>query len=155
MKVIFLMRHGKSDWEPAGVSDFNRPLSERGIRDVLTQGQALLKEGYRPAKIFTSPAIRAWQTAHLLAQMTSLPHEAVQPEMGFYREESDAVYASLTALPEGLETIALVGHNPLWSFLASQWSGESIEMATSEIIAFGFDGEWGGFPHKLSLIHIS
>ena len=33
MKTLFLVRHAKSDW-PANVSDFDRPLSERGHRDA-------------------------------------------------------------------------------------------------------------------------
>lgn len=142
MKVLLLMRHGKSDWDPVGVSDFNRPLSERGIRDSLIQATALLKEGYRPDRILSSPAIRAWHTAHLLAQVTSLPHEAVLPEMGFYREDRIAVETALQQLPENIDTVALVGHNPLWSVLASEWAGESIELSTAEIIGFRWQGLW-------------
>jgi len=150
MKVIVLVRHGKSDWDSLGVSDFNRPLSERGIRDVLLQGQALLKEGYRPDWIFASPAIRAWHTAHLLAQTSSLSHEAVRPEMGFYREDRYAVETALRQLSEEVSTVLLVGHNPLWSELASAWSGESIELATSEMVGWGWEGAWGEFAaHRL------
>jgi len=154
VKVLLLMRHGKSDWDPVGVSDFNRPLSEKGIRDTLTQATALLKEGYRPDRILTSPAIRAWHTAHLLAQVTSLPHEAVWPEMGFYREEAAAVELALQQLPEAIETVALVGHNPLWSRLASQWAGEPIELSTAEIIAFRWEGRWKdlGSPRRLETV---
>ncbi len=150
MKVVVLVRHGKSDWDPLGVSDFNRPLSERGIRDVLLQGQALLKEGYRPDYILTSPAIRAWHTAHLLAQTSSLSHEAVKPEMGFYREDRNAVEAALRQLPETFSTVLLVGHNPLWSELASAWSGESLELATSEMVGWTWEGTWEEFAgHRL------
>lgn len=145
MKVVVLMRHGKSDWDLPGVSDFNRPLSERGLRDVLLQGKALLKAGYRPDCILTSPAIRAWHTAHLLAQVCSLPHEAVQPEIGFYREDRQAVETALALLPEEKSTALLVGHNPLWSELASAWSSESIELSTSEMVGWGWEGTWAEF----------
>lgn len=140
MRVVVLMRHGKSDWAPLGVSDFNRPLSERGIREALAQAQALLREGYRPDLILTSPAIRAWHTAHLVAQVSSLAHTAVQPYMGFYEEERQAVYLALDGLAEHLSTVVLVGHNPLWSELASQWSGEQMELATSELVVFSLEG---------------
>ncbi|MCS7189052.1 MAG: histidine phosphatase family protein [Bacteroidia bacterium] len=142
MRLILLMRHGKSDWDFAGVSDFNRPLSEKGIQDVLRQGQALLKTGYRPDRILSSPAIRAWHTAHLMAQVTSLPHEAVQAEAGFYREEVDAIYHALQSLPQSVSTVLLVGHNPLWSELASKWAQSSFELSTSEIVGFGYEGGW-------------
>lgn len=148
VKVVALLRHGKSDWEPLGVSDFNRPLSERGIRDILQQGQALLKTGYRPDRILSSPAIRAWHTAHLLAQVVSLPHEAVQSEIGFYREDEGSIEATLQVLSDDIATVVLVGHNPLWSEIASRWAGESIELATSELIAFGWEGSWETLPFR-------
>ena len=140
MRVVILMRHGKSDWSPIGVSDFNRPLSERGIREALSQAQALLKEGYRPDLILTSPALRAWHTAHLVAQVSSLPHTAVQPHIGFYEEEAQAIYFALDSLPQQCSAVALVGHNPLWSELASRWSGENVELATSELVVFSLEG---------------
>lgn len=140
MRVVILMRHGKSDWTPLGVSDFNRPLSERGIREALAQAQALLKEGYRPDLILSSPALRAWHTAHLVAQASSLPHAAVQPNIGFYEEDPQAVYLALDSLPNRFDTVVFVGHNPLWSQLASQWSGENIELATSELVVFALEG---------------
>lgn len=142
------MRHGKSDWSEGGVSDFNRPLSERGIRDVLHQGQQLLREGYRPDRILSSPAIRAWHTAHLLAQVCSLPHEAVEGIMDFYRERDDAILEALRALPSEVQAVALVGHNPLWSHLASRWKGETLELSTAEIIGFSWRGEWSAFSGK-------
>jgi len=148
MKVIVLVRHGKSDWDFLGVSDFNRPLSERGIRDVLAQGQALLREGYRPDYILTSPAIRAWHTAHLLAQVSSLSHEAVKPDMGFYREDREAIEVALSQLPEEVSTVLLVGHNPLWSEVASAWSGEPLELATSEMVGWGWTGTWAEFEAR-------
>lgn len=142
------MRHGKSDWSEGGVSDFNRPLSERGIRDVLQQAQQLLREGYRPDRILSSPAIRAWHTAHLLAQVCSLPHESVEGIMDFYREREEAVIEALQSLSPTIQTVALVGHNPLWSYLASRWKGEALELSTAEIIGFTWEGEWRAFRGK-------
>ncbi|MDW8235131.1 MAG: histidine phosphatase family protein [Bacteroidia bacterium] len=142
------MRHGKSDWSEGGVSDFNRPLSERGIRDVLQQGQQLLREGHRPDYILSSPAIRAWHTAHLLAQVCSLPHEAVKGIMDFYRERDDAILEALRSLPSEIQAVALIGHNPLWSYLASRWKGETLELSTAEIIGFAWEGEWQAFSGR-------
>ncbi|MEN3041514.1 MAG: histidine phosphatase family protein [Bacteroidia bacterium] len=142
MRIILLMRHAKSDWSANALSDFNRPISEKGLKDALHQAHALLREGHRPDIILSSPAIRAWQTAHILAQVTSLPHEWVRPVMAFYWEEENAIYEALSELPDKIHTVALVGHNPLWSNIASRWRGESVEMATADIIAFAWNGPW-------------
>ena len=34
MKQLLLIRHAKSDWGNASLSDFDRPLNERGKRDA-------------------------------------------------------------------------------------------------------------------------
>ncbi len=132
MKRLILLRHAKSDWDPQGVSDFNRPLSSRGIREALASAHHLLKAGHRPEVIWSSPAIRAWHTAHLFAQACSVPHSAVHPISAFYEAET----ATLLDLPREMdprwETVLWVGHNPTWSLLATRWAGYSIELATAE-----------------------
>ncbi|MCS7153646.1 MAG: histidine phosphatase family protein [Bacteroidia bacterium] len=146
MKVILLIRHAKSDWNTDVLSDFNRPLSEKGVRDALQQAYALLKQGYRPELILSSPAIRAWQTAHLVAQVVSLPHQWVRSEGAFYWDDIESIYEIVRQIPEKVSVIGLVGHNPLWSDIASRWRGEVMEMATAEIVGFGWRGLWKEVP---------
>lgn len=148
MKVILLIRHAKSDWNVEGLSDFNRPISERGIKDIFHQANALLRQGYRPDLILSSPAIRAWQTAHIVAQVTSLSHQWVQPMIAFYWDDMEAVYEAVREIPEKLHTVGLVGHNPLWSDIASRWRGEVVEIATSDIIGFAWNGRWDEIPDR-------
>lgn len=148
MKVILLIRHAKSDWSENGLSDFNRPISEKGLRDAMQQANALLRQGYRPDVILSSPAIRAWQTAHLIAQVTSLPHQWVRPLIAFYWDDIEAIYEAVRELPDKLNTVALVGHNPLWSDAASRWRGEVMEMATSDIVGFSWNGTWREVPER-------
>ncbi|MCX8111608.1 MAG: histidine phosphatase family protein [Bacteroidia bacterium] len=146
MKVILLIRHAKSDWSTETLSDFNRPISEKGLRDALHQSTVLLRQGYRPDIILSSPAIRAWQTAHILAQVTSLPHQWVRGVMAFYWEDPEAIYEAVRELPEKANTVGLVGHNPLWSEVASRWRGEAMEMATTDIVGFAWNGAWKDVP---------
>ncbi|MCS7297878.1 MAG: histidine phosphatase family protein [Bacteroidia bacterium] len=146
MKTLLLIRHAKSDWSREGLSDFNRPIGERGIKDTLQQAKALLRQGCRPEAILSSPAIRAWQTAHLIAQVVSLPHEWVRPVNAFYGEDIEAIYEAIRSLSDKLGTVALVGHNPVWSEIATRWRGTAVEMATAEIVGFSWEGEWRAIP---------
>jgi phosphohistidine phosphatase len=34
MKEIFILRHAKSSWKDSYLSDFDRPLADRGIREA-------------------------------------------------------------------------------------------------------------------------
>ena len=41
MKLLTLLRHGKSEWKDAGENDFDRPLRDRGRRDAPFMGRVL------------------------------------------------------------------------------------------------------------------
>ncbi len=142
MKVLILFRHGKSDWSAEGASDFNRPLNSRGIRETLEQAHRLLKEGYRPDGLLSSPAIRAWHTAHLIAQVASLPHSHVKPVPEFYEGNRIAIHQAISELPESWKVAILVGHNPTWSELASDWVGHPLELRTAEAVGVSLSPEY-------------
>ena len=38
MKLLTLLRHGKSEWETGAENDFDRPLRDRGRRDAAVHG---------------------------------------------------------------------------------------------------------------------
>lgn len=74
---IYLMRHGQSEGNAAGVmqgqSEF--PLSETGIRQAKAAGRRFRDEGARFKKIITSPLQRAHQTAEIIGEILNTPVE--------------------------------------------------------------------------------
>ncbi|MCW5958340.1 MAG: histidine phosphatase family protein, partial [Pyrinomonadaceae bacterium] len=63
MKRILILRHAKSSWTDPNLSDFERPLNERGLRTAPFMGKLIVERGLSPAAIVSSPAKRARQTA--------------------------------------------------------------------------------------------
>ncbi|EAQ98693.1 SixA phosphatase family protein [Congregibacter litoralis] len=112
MKVLHLMRHAKSSWQAAGLSDHERELNERGFRDAPRMGQALAKF-VSPQPIHCSSATRARQT--LAGLCDGWPAMAVQQH-----EVDDALYTfdcqDLMIWLQGYqgdgESCFLLGHNP-------------------------------------------
>ena len=47
MKTLIVVRHAKSSWSDSGVSDFDRPLNERGKRDAPEMADRLQKNRKR------------------------------------------------------------------------------------------------------------
>ncbi|HPI80787.1 MAG TPA: histidine phosphatase family protein [Cyclobacteriaceae bacterium] len=41
MKYLYLIRHAKSSWDNLEISDVDRPLNERGLRDAPYMGKRL------------------------------------------------------------------------------------------------------------------
>ena len=51
MKKLFLIRHAKSSWENPDLSDFERPLNNRGIQNAPVMAKRFIKNG-TPHKFF-------------------------------------------------------------------------------------------------------
>ncbi len=77
MKQLIIMRHGKSSWAEAGLSDFDRPLKSRGISDAGNVARELVKRKIFPDMIISSPAKRAKSTALVVAKGLEYPVENV------------------------------------------------------------------------------
>lgn len=64
-----LARHGETDWNVRkwiqGYTDIE--LNENGIRQAGVLAEALRAEGFRPARVYTSPMKRAFHTARIVA----------------------------------------------------------------------------------------
>ena len=61
MRTLYLLRHAKSSWGDASLSDIERPLNARGERDAPRMGAAL-GDRYPPMTFYVSPAERAQGT---------------------------------------------------------------------------------------------
>ena len=78
MKTLLIMRHAKSDYPPDVRDDFDRPLNERGRKDLPRVAQLLATFGPRPDAILASSALRARQTAEGVVSLLDLPANALQ-----------------------------------------------------------------------------
>jgi phosphohistidine phosphatase SixA len=119
--VIDLLRHG--DAAPAnGGSDAARRLTERGRADVvLVAGQ--LASGPGPVRIFSSPLVRARETADLVANRLPAPLAVERLDALSPDNEPEAVIDAL--LEQGIETghVLMVGHQPLLGRLVEHLTG--------------------------------
>ena len=67
-KFLYLVRHAKSSWKDASLSDRERPLNGRGRRSAPEMGGRLATGGHSPDLIISSPARRAFSTAKKIAK---------------------------------------------------------------------------------------
>jgi len=84
MKTLTILRHAKSSWKDSSLSDRDRPLNKRGKRDAPIMALRIHQSGIRPSLILSSPAVRAWKTAKIVAQEISYPNEFLQRDERLY-----------------------------------------------------------------------
>jgi phosphohistidine phosphatase len=107
MKLLGLLRHAKSDWNDAGVRDFDRGLNARGRKGAALMGRHIQEHGVAWQRIVASPAERVRRT---LAG-SGLDGEVVWDER-IYLATTDALLEMLRAVEGDPPTILVAGHNP-------------------------------------------
>src|SRR5574337_2161422 len=143
MKTLFLVRHAKSSWDDISLPDRDRPLADRGKRDVAKMGKRLADRGVKPDLILSSPAVRALTTAEAIAKQLGFKRNNIVVDDRLYARSADDLLHVIQELGEKLERVMLVGHNPELTELAHHLSREIIHMSTCAIAEFTFDaGSW-------------
>jgi len=112
MKTVYLFRHAKSSWDDPQLSDFERPLNERGKRDAPRMGQVLATKNVNPALWVSSPARRAWSTAKKVAAALSVQTTAIAKVAALYHAEPEALLQTIRNQPDEADSVIIFGHNP-------------------------------------------
>jgi phosphohistidine phosphatase len=121
---FYLLRHGPAeDQAPTGL-DADRALSSTGRERVRLVSEALVSLEEEPVLVFTSPLVRAVQTAEIVALVTRLGARAGRVEV---RRElapgGDGPGLVRASAQQGLRRLCLVGHEPDLSATAAALLG--------------------------------
>lgn len=118
MKLYFL-RHGlawnREEW--AG-EDADRPLTEEGKTRMAREAKTIAKLELGLTAIITSPLVRAYQTAEIVARELQMLDQLVKDERVSPGFGSDQLGEILRAHPKA-DALMLVGHEPDFSDLIS------------------------------------
>jgi phosphohistidine phosphatase len=111
MKTLILMRHAKSSWKDHTLGDVDRPLKKRGKKDAQEMAKILVDKELLPQKMLVSSAKRARRTAEIVIEETKkdIPVEYLDQ---LYMAEVSVYFDLLSNLPDDLERVMVVGHNP-------------------------------------------
>ncbi|MCG7560897.1 histidine phosphatase family protein [Pseudoalteromonas sp. McH1-42] len=118
-RTLRLIRHAKSSWQDPMLHDFDRPLKPKGVRRT----QALAKQlGLLPDTfIFTSPARRARDTAHILHAQCQVT-QAIEEIQALYTFDAVDLMDCLRLLPDECNDVTIIGHNPALTILVNHLS---------------------------------
>jgi len=143
MKTVILVRHAKSSWE-YGVSDRDRPLMERGIRDADTVAKEFRKKAVKIDAAYSSPANRALHTAMIFLRALDYPFSKFELSDALYDFGGNEVRSFIRSLDDDKETVIIFGHNEAFTNLANAMGSQYIgNVPTSGVVELKFDvGNW-------------
>ena len=142
MKILTLVRHAKSDWNDTSLRDKQRPLNRRGERDAPEMGRRIASHGIRPSLIISSPAVRAWTTAKIIASEINYPVEFLQREETLYLASLNDLLDVVVAQDNGFNSLMVVGHNPAMTDFANfLLPGLTNNLPTAGVVSVQFEGD--------------
>jgi phosphohistidine phosphatase len=148
MKTLYLVRHAKSSWSHPGLSDFNRPLSDTGIKRNRKIIRYLNEKSVSVDLIISSPAVRTLETAKLIAAGIDYPIENIYQDPALYEAGLHDFLNVIYDTPDEINSLMVVGHNFTITHVANFFLGPEIEMLpTSGLVGISFVSEhWRAIP---------
>src|ERR1700740_2682119 len=127
MKTLILIRHAKSSWNDASLSDLDRPLNDRGKKDAPVIPPRLRKKGFVIHAFLSRPARRALATAEIFAGEFDIKKKKIILVSALYNAQVPAFFKTISSLDEDLDTVAIFSHNPGITDLANQLTHSRID----------------------------
>lgn len=138
MKKILIMRHAKSSWKDSSVNDHERPLKKRGLKDAAEIGKLLKRKELVPDKILSSDAVRAADTATVVAEKCGYKKD-IEYTRQLYMAECSAIIDLIHTQPDSVKTLLVVGHNPGMEALVQLFSRKIESLGTANLAFFQAD----------------
>lgn len=132
MKKLLLLRHAKSSWADASLTDFERPLNERGRRAAPLIGKFMRAQKIQPDMVICSPAKRARETIALVLEAAGIETELRYDER-IYEATVPRLVEVISQIADDKREVLLVGHNPGFENLLESLTGQTERMPTAAL----------------------
>ena len=139
-RQLWLLRHGEAVPHDAAENDAARELTDRGRDQSRAAGRALAALEVEVHFLFTSPKVRARETALLAAESLAVdPIEHEPLAEGFDAEGA----LELMAIAGEDQRVLVVGHEPDFSQVAHDLTGARINLKKGGVAGIRLDGRRG------------
>lgn len=138
MRNLLVLRHAKSSWDNPDLSDHDRPLNPRGLRDGPRMARLIESKDLLPQLIISSTAARAKRTALMIAQCASF-YGALEFDSELYMAMPNTYLNSIRMRAATLDPIMVIGHNPGIEELISDATHQPCRMPTAALAWLAFD----------------
>jgi phosphohistidine phosphatase len=136
MKQLLIIRHAKSSWNNSLMTDFERPLNDRGNRDAPEMAKRIIDKGIKIDTIVSSMANRALSTAEYFAKAAGIKKADIDTTNKLYHAPAYVFYDVINSFMDSDQTVAIFAHNPgITDFVNSLTKTKIDDMPTCGIYA--------------------
>lgn len=158
-RKLLLLRHAQASHQRR-YADTDRPLTDLGVSQTKQMAEVLITREQPIDALWVSPAKRTVQTAHLLSQRYGLTTQQIFLESAIYLANAQQLLTLLRQVPEQLNQVMLVGHNPgltalLQALTPPQSKRHSMELSPASLAILQVEKSWqqlGDQPATLELL---
>jgi len=145
LKTVYIVRHAKSSWDNFGSSDHDRPLMPIGLKKTKKIVNYLNSKNVIPEIIISSTAVRAFETAKLIAEGIGYEIDSITKSKELYHAGLEEVYSELFAVDNIISSVMLIGHNPTLTDFVNDFVRPEIDnLPTSGVLCVEFNtNKWG------------
>jgi phosphohistidine phosphatase len=139
MKKIIIVRHAKSSWE-FDVSDFARPLNDRGIGDANMVSKELKSFLINPDLIMSSDALRAKNTCEIFISNLNIDKNILRFNHGLYDFSGENLLRVIKSCDTKHNELLIFGHNHAITACVNTYGNRYIDnVPTSGVVIIEFD----------------
>ncbi|GAA4449738.1 phosphohistidine phosphatase SixA [Nibrella saemangeumensis] len=144
-KTLYLVRHAKAEDRAPFMRDHDRELVSEGIIASARIGRHLREKGISADCLISSTALRAKDTARIVAEQLSIDPETINYDEHMFDGGPKAYLAAVNRLPADCQSVMLFGHNPDITYFAEFLTHQDVgSMSKGAVAAIEFtDIEWG------------
>ncbi len=123
VRILYVLRHAKSDWSATYGVDRDRPLSPRGVAAAKTMGRLVAERRELPDRILCSSALRTRQTIELAVAAGNWNRTTIL-EPALYLASPGSAIDLLREQVDEANSILLVSHQPTCAELVRRLTGD-------------------------------
>jgi len=148
-RYLYLLRHAQSADKQTGQTDKDRLLTPVGVAEAKAVGIFLKENLAKPELIITSSAVRAKTTSLEVARVLSYSEEKIEVIDDLYEATIITFFHTLSSVDDNINSVLLVGHNPIITYFADQITRQQNSFHTAEILALKLEAvSWKGLQKE-------
>ena len=138
MKRLIIVRHSKSSWKDLSLTDFRRPLNNRGKSDGPIMSRYLSSKINKIDFLHSSSSVRTFETSKFF--ISKIEFKNIKYDDNLYHCSAQSIIRLIKNYPDQYKTVMIIAHNPGLTNLINMITHITLDnLPTSGIANIDFD----------------